>query len=111
MVERQAPFFWPDRPMGGSIVMQRCINNATGLLNASLPWGPLWLGEQRVCVRLCMAPKRGERKNPQRRRGGAELQAAQVTLVVSRLLCLPFFISLFYLLCPDTGQISVWRRV
>lgn len=32
-------------------MMQRCINNATGLLNAPLPWGPLCLTEHYVCVR------------------------------------------------------------
>lgn len=39
-------FFGRDQPVGGPIVMQRCINNATGLLNAVLPWGSLWLTEQ-----------------------------------------------------------------
>lgn len=52
--------------------MQRCINNATGLLNAPLPWGPLCLAEHYVCVR--------ERRDRVRER---EREAAQVTLVVS----------------------------
>lgn len=48
-------------PVGGPIVMQRCINNATGLLNALLPWGPLCLGEQRVYVCVLHGP-RGRKK-------------------------------------------------
>lgn len=57
--------FWQGRPVGGPIVIQRCINNATGLLNALLPWGPLCLGEHCVCVNVyvCVSwPLRRERE-------------------------------------------------
>lgn len=51
--------FWQARPVGGPIVMQRCINNATGLLNAPLSWRPLCLSEHRVCF---VAPQGGREK-------------------------------------------------
>lgn len=66
-------FFGRVGPVGGPIVMQRCINNATGLLNAPLPWGPLCLSEHGVCV-CFKAPEEGARHT--------DLQPAQVTLVV-----------------------------
>lgn len=64
--------FWQGQPVGGPIVMQRCINNATGLLNDLLPWGPLCLSEH--CAYVCVK----ERDN---RKG--ERESAQVTCVVS----------------------------
>lgn len=94
-------------------MMQRCINNATGLLNAPLPWGPLWLSEHCVCVCVSWPLRRERGKDIERdrdRESGAELQSAQVTLVasfsLSLFLCVSFFLSLYRLLC-DPGQMNV----
>lgn len=46
--------FWQSWSVGGPIVMQRCINNATDPLNALLLWGPLCLSEQCMCLCACV---------------------------------------------------------